>query len=45
MRTNRPDIAKAAGMITGAIIFFFVVKFIAIFSGILVLLILFLKRI
>jgi hypothetical protein len=45
MRTNRPDIARAVGMLTGAVLCFFVVKFIVLFFGGLVFLLLILKRI
>ena len=45
MKTNRPDIAKAAGIVTGAVLLFFVLKFVVIFSGLLALLMLILKRI
>lgn len=45
MNTSRPDIAKAAGMITGAFVLFFVIKIIVLLTCLAALLILFLKSI
>ncbi len=45
MKTNRPDIAKAAGMFTGAVVCFFAVKFIILFFAVLTLVMLFIKNI
>lgn len=45
MNFNRPDIAKAAGIIAGTLFLFFVIKIIVLLSVIVILLVLFLNSI
>jgi len=45
MNTNRPDIAKAVGMFIGAVVCFFIFKFILIFFSLLIMLVAAIKNI